>query len=55
MLNEKSPNDLKLAFEAFLKIYAPDPQAKDTLLALFEKIFRKTIPVIVQTHWNQCD
>ena len=42
-LNETSSNDLKLAFKDFLKIYAPDPQAKNTLLALFEKRFRKPI------------
>ena len=50
-----SADDLRLAFGAFLKVYAPDSQANDTLLALFEKQFRKPISVKVQTHWNRCD
>ena len=54
-LDETSANYLKVAFEAFLKVYAPDPQAKDTLLSSFDKRFKKPIPTDVQTHWNRRD
>ena len=44
MMNEQNPSldetnrgELKIAFGQYLEIYTPDPQAKDTLLASFEK------------------
>ena len=62
MMDEQNPkldkgnkDDLKLAFKGYLEIYTPDPQAKDTLLASFDKKFRKPIEQEVQAHWNRID
>ena len=54
-LIKASLDDLNTAFAAFLKIYAPNSQSKDTLLALFKKQCRIPMSAKVQTHKNQCD
>ena len=39
----KTEEDLKRALSEYLKIYTPDPQAKDTMIANMDKLFQKQL------------
>lgn len=51
--NGITSTDQKKAFEGCLKIYPPDPQAKDMMTASIKRKFQKLVTMEVQTHFNQ--